>query len=246
MAEQNRMLSTKMSRALGLVDPPIATYYTDERPKDALGRTGDDVEGRFCNLGYLRAVRTGRPAFVDRENPGCHGAAYFMGFTKERAADFAQSFSCTPDGRGERFKKTPELARSYMDSTEPIPAPARFCVFDLLADLPEGVTPESVVFLVEPDTLSGLVSLANYGRPGQGAVIMPFTSGCGSLIYEPRRQATQAEPKAVLGMLDVTVRNLIEKHTLSLAVPYSMFLEMADNIDGSFLEIEPWTRLRGR
>jgi hypothetical protein len=38
----------------------------------------------------------------------------------------------------------------------------------------------------------------------------------------------------------------VGRDVLSFTVPYSRFLEMEANVDGSFLEMEDWRRLQGR
>jgi hypothetical protein len=73
-----------------------------------------------------------------------------------------------------------------------------------------------------------------------------MSSGCGTIVGEPRAQARESQPKAVLGLFDPTVRPRVEKDYLTFSVPYAMFVEMVENVPGSFLEIEPWLVVRNR
>jgi hypothetical protein len=108
------------------------------------------------------------------------------------------------------------------------------------------VTPEVVVFVESGDQLSGLFTLANYGGPGRDAVVSPFCSGCGALVHEPRRHALAGQPKAVLGLFDVSSRHGVRPDQLALAVPYAMAAEMANDAPESFLCLPEWRKVKAR
>lgn len=230
--------------ALGLTEAPIAVYYSDEPlPKSYMW---NGQKGHFCTISRMSLVRQGTPLVVDGQNPGCPGGAFFLGFSPDVRPGFECFLSHAPDGTGERYKKTPELAKAYITNRKFVPASARYCIFQRLSDLPDEITPEVVTFFAPPDELSGLFWMANYGSVEQNAVISPFSAGCGSIVSEARAQASSENPKGVLGMFDPSARQHMEKHLLTITVPFSLYTEMVENITGSFLEIAPWTRLRGR
>lgn len=234
----------RITEAIGKLVSPVAVYYSESRIEGAFEW---NCKGeRFCHIGRLGAVRAGKPMVIDSKNPGCMGAARFLGWMPGMRPGFEYFLSHDSEGKGERFKKTPEMARTFIESFHFTPANGPFCIFQRLEDVPEDVQPEVIIFFAEPDQLSGLYWLANYGRDGKDAVISPMTSGCGSIVAEPRYQATQAEPKGVLGLFDPAARPKEDKRFLSLAVPYRMFVEMVENIPESFLEIEPWISLKNR
>jgi len=239
-----KQMSDALMTALGLSESPVAIYYADTKPEAALEWQGGS--GHFCCIGRLAGVRRGFPFAVDREKPGCSGAAYFLGWDERTRPGFERFLSRDSEGKGERFKKTPELARTYLQTRKFVSANGRYCVFQRLEDVPTDVTPEVISVFADADGISGLVTLANYGRPGQHAVIAPFSSGCGTLVNEARVQALEPEPKAVIGMFDPAARPTVEKHYLSFSMPYVMFVEMVENIPGSFLEIEPWLKIKNR
>jgi len=239
----HKEMAQPMSQALGLEEEPIAVYYADEKPEAAFEW---NCKGEhFCNIGRLAVVRKGTPLAVDGQNPGCGGAAFFLGWNKETRTGFEEFLSHDAEGKGERYKKTPEIARAFIENRKFVPANGRYCIFHRLTDVPENITPEVVVFFGDGDDISGLVSLANYGRR-ENAVIAPFSSGCGSIVSEPRAQALESEPKAVLGMFDPSARGSVNKNHLTFAVPWRMFIEMLENIPGSFVEIEPWVKIKSR
>ena len=237
-------LTQKITEAIGLAEAPVAVYYSETKPEGAYEW---NCKGpHFCPIGRLRGVREGTPLVVDGQNPGCGGAAHYMGWVKDFRDGFEYFLAHDDEGKGERFKKTPELAIESLKTTPFVPANGRYCIFHKLADLPEEIEPEVVIIFGDADDISGLVFLTNYGRPDNMGVIAPLSAGCGSIVSEPRAQAKEPHPKAVLGMFDPAARASMEKGLLSFSTPYPMFKELVENIPGSFLEINPWLRLRDR
>lgn len=84
-------------------------------------------------------------------------------------------------------------------------------------------------------SLSVLHTLANYDRATNDNVIMPFSSGCQSIWTLPYKEAGNEMPRAIAGSLDPTVRMFLPEGTISFSVPSGRFIEMCDNIEGSFL-----------
>lgn len=234
----------KLCEALGLPEAPIAVYYTDEKPEGAF--EWNCQGGHFCPIGRMAAVRKGTPMVVNGEHPGCMGGSFAMGWTQSMRPGFNEFLSRDAEGKGERYKKTPEMVDKLMSERKSVPSDGKYCVFIRLEDLPEDITPDVVIMYADPDGISGLIWLASYGRPDVNSTIAPFSSGCGSLVSEPRAQALEPEPKAVLGMFDPSARQLMEKDLLTFAVPYSMFIEMVENLPGSFVEIDPWLKIKNR
>jgi len=77
-------------------------------------------------------------------------------------------------------------------------------------------------------------------------VYSPFGSGCGTMLTYPLKEAGKEQPHAILGMFDVSARPVIEKDVLTLAMPYSVFLKLLENVSGSFLETESWKKVLQR
>ncbi len=120
-------------------------------------------------------------------------------------------------------------------------------VFRPISDVyPERETPRLVVFLANPDQISALTVLANYGRSTNDNVIVRFVSGCGSICLLPD-QLNQQEPlQAMLGMTDISARPHVPADILSFTVPWPMFLEMEGNVRGSFFDREAWQKVKPR
>jgi len=105
---------------------------------------------------------------------------------------------------------------------------------------------KTIVFYVNPDQLSALVVLANYGRPTSDNVIIPFAAGCQTACLIPCDESSHEKPRAVVGMTDISARPVIDADLLSFSVPFSLFKEMEGNIPGSFLDKEAWHKVAKR
>ncbi len=104
-----------------------------------------------------------------------------------------------------------------------------------------------IVFFADPDQLSALVVLANYGRGDNENVIMPYAAGCQTIGIYPYREAEKERPRAVVGLTDLSARVYIQKqlgdNLMSFAMPFMLFQEMEANVTGSFLERHTWQEL---
>ncbi|MDI6762784.1 MAG: DUF169 domain-containing protein [Thermodesulfobacteriota bacterium] len=232
-------------KTLGLKESPLGIYYTDKKPGGVTPKEG--IHG--CMIGLLQNVRKkGVTVYFDKTHFGCPGGAYYMGFFESPRPNIEFFLSCGIPGQmeGERYIKTPELAKEYFGKMKPRRAPATYCVFKPIEQFQDEINPEVVVFFASPDTLSGLFTLTNYALERTDAVYTPFGSGCGTILTHPLKEADQEKPRAVLGMFDVSARPMVEKEVLTLAMPYCVFLKLLENVSGSFLETESWKKVHQR
>jgi hypothetical protein len=149
---------------------------------------------------------------------------------------------------GEGYKKTPELVEEMVGGMPMVEIPRRYVILKPLGEPATGEDPPvTVTFLVDADQLAGLVVLANYGRPGFENVSIPFVAGCQAVGILPYREARSGRPRATVGLIDISARRYprkaLGKDMLSFTVPYAMFLEMEENIGGSFLTKSQWRKL---
>ena len=150
---------------------------------------------------------------------------------------------------GERFKKNPELVRAFIDALPINYIPTKFVAFVPLGNIePATKQPESVTFLVTPDQLSALTVLANYDRPGLENVAIPYAAGCQVIGIFSYQEARSVHPRCAVGLTDLSARQCLRaqvgKDVVSFTIPFQRFLEMEANIEGSFLEQEPWVSLK--
>lgn len=243
-------MESRIARELKLRFSPVAIIFTNDKPEGAL-QFGEGAWG--CTVAMLTACANGKTAVFDRKTSGCRGGNVGLGFGNTYA-DFPggiEYFLSTGRGEGYRegegYKKTPELADNFIKQLPVADIPYSYVVFkpleetDMLKD-----SPQMVCFYVNPDQLSALVVLANYGRPGNDNVIIPGGAGCHTVCLIPYYETKQERPRAVVGMTDVTARPMVDPDVLSFSVPFKMFLEMEENVPGSFLEKTSWHKVRTR
>jgi uncharacterized protein (DUF169 family) len=236
----------QFQETLGLKESPLGIYYTNNKPEGVTPKEG--IQG--CMISLLQNGRKkGKTVYFDKSHFGCPGGAYYMGFLETPRLNIEYFLSCGIPGQveGERYIKTPELAREYFGKMTPRSAPATYCVFKPIEQfLQDIVKPEVVVFFAPPDILSGLFTLTNYTLERTDAVFTPFGSGCGTILTYPLKEAEKDQPRAVLGMFDVSARPMVEKDAFTLAMPYSVFLKILENVSGSFLQTESWKKVLQR
>ncbi len=149
---------------------------------------------------------------------------------------------------GEGYKKTPELVKDMVDRMPMVEIPKRYVIFKPMGETASDAdTPVTVTFLVDADQLAGLVVLANYGCSGFENVSIPFVAGCQAVGILPYREAQAKQPRATVGLIDISARvytrKALGKDMLSFTVPYAMFLEMEENVEGSFMTRSQWRNL---
>jgi uncharacterized protein (DUF169 family) len=189
-------------------------------------------EEGFCY--FLSSGNAGRPGgaeLAEQVKP-------FM--TRESHENFLQ---------GERYIKNPAGVRKFLDALPMTDVPSDYVVFKPLSDVdPAKEKPQTIIFFVNPDQLSALTVLANYGRGDDENVIMPYAAGCQTIGIYPYRESKSARPRAVVGMTDLSARDYVRKQLggsnfMTFAVPFALFEEMEQNVPGSFLERHTWQNL---
>ncbi len=224
---------------------PIAYYYTDQKSR---GEKVPSPKGHRCFICELAKVRKGKSLLFDIHSIGCDGGKRYLGFTQDLIPDFEYFLSCGREGvvEGERYKKSPELVREWVRHQTPFQAPEKYIVFKRWDHLDENDEPLVVIFFASGDVLSGLFTLANFDASDPFAVITPFCAGCASIVDYPYRELQSDQPRAVLGMFDVSARYFVSAGTLTLSAPWPKFEQMANNMDESFLITESWNTVRKR
>ncbi|RLB19470.1 MAG: hypothetical protein DRG63_00910 [Deltaproteobacteria bacterium] len=171
------------------------------------------------------------------------GKEIAKGIEKFVTKDFLEDFL-----HGVGYLKSPELVKNFVENMPMMDVPSRYVVFKSLKAIdPSQEQPQVIVFLVNPDQLSALVILANYGREGTENVTIPYAAGCQTIGVFAYKEAQSEYPRAVVGLTDISarlnIRKQLGKNLLSFAVPWKMFLEMEKNVGGSFLQRPTWQSL---
>ena len=247
------MLS-KIAEAIKLAGSPVAVILTDTKPEKA----AQFKEHHWGCVGAMLVMASkNRTAAFDRRTYGCVGGGVALGFGNTYEGFPIEKLLSTGGGvytdpyrngqpiEGELYFKSPELACKFVDSLPMRDVKAEYVVFKPLELLEPHETPETVVMFVNPDQLSALVVLANFGRGHNMNVISPQIAGCQSILYG-FAEADREEPRAVIGMFDITVRRLVPPDILSFTMPWKLFLTMEADVTGSFLEHDQWAKIKER
>jgi uncharacterized protein (DUF169 family) len=235
----------KFMEAFGMSEYPVLFRYTDDLPKGTLFPREGAWTCLFALLAKTRAQ--GMPVALSPSHHGCGGAGYYLGFLDTPREGIEYFLSCGIPGKmeGERYVKTPELARARFARMPVRPAAKRYGLFTR-ADMPHAAEdPEVVVFFASPDLLAGLHFLASFDREDD-AVTAPFSSGCGAIVTLPLLEGDLPDPRAVMGLFDPSARPYVERNRLTFAVPFGLFGRMAGNIPESFLVTKTWGTIRKR
>jgi uncharacterized protein (DUF169 family) len=250
-------MNSKISKALNLKTQPVAVILSDENPEDGL-KFKEQTWG--CVASMLVAAAKGRTAYFDRNTYGCVGGGTGLGFGNQyEENNFPIEYLLSTGKKdynnerirsrfmseGECYIKTPELALKFVENMPMRNIKEKYVIFKPLELLNLTDKPEMIILVVNPDQLSALVVLANYGREDNMNVIAPFCAGCQSILYGYSEEEKE-NPKATIGFFDISARKYIDKNLLTFTIPFKMFKEMESNVEGSFLTKEQWLGLNKR
>lgn len=268
-------MNSAVASALHLNFRPVALLWTDQKPDHALQFHQDKwgcVMAMFAQAAIGKAVVFDKETsgclgggvglgFGNLYRDWRGGIECFYGFLstgnagKEDAGEIAEEIRAT--GRksaverflhGEGYVKSPEVAKKFVSCLPMIDIPKRYVVFKPLEQVDATAEPPIVViFVVNADQLSALVSLSNYGRGTLDNVVVRSGAGCqtiGILAYHEARSCPQ---RGVIGLTDTAARTYtaatLGRDVLTFAVPYKMYLELEENVEGSFLQKGTWREL---
>lgn len=270
-------MESKIAKAIGLQFQPVALAWSNAKPAGAMqfseGKWGcvmwlvvsaargkpaaADKETFGCfgggvGLGFGNQYKN----FPGGEEGFCHflstGNASRPGGTElaESIKPFVTRESYEYFLHGERYFASPDIVRRFVDALPITEVPTKYVVFQPLesVDLEKG-KPQIIIFFANPDQLSALTVLANYGRGDNENVIIPYAAGCQTVGIYPYREAKSSKLRAVVGLTDLSARVYVRKqlgdaHFMTFAVPFAFFEEMEKNVSDSFLERHTWQSLQ--
>ena len=226
-------------------DLPIGFYYTEVKYLQSMPKT---PKGHRCILCDLAKVRNGKTLCFDVSSIGCGGGQRYLGFAEMKMPNFNYFLSYGIPGKleGERYKKSPELVREHMKHQTPFEAPAKYMVFKRWDNMDYIDEPIVIIFFATPDVLSGLFTLASFDEAQPQSVIAPFGAGCATIVDHPYKELQSGQPRAVLGMFDVSARPYVPPGMLTFAIPWPKFIRMVNNMEESFLITKSWSKIKNR
>ncbi|KUG22038.1 hypothetical protein ASZ90_008184 [hydrocarbon metagenome] len=269
-------MNSLIAKVIQLKYQPVALLWSDEKPADAMqfaeGKWGcvmwlavHATKGKVAvadkktfgcfgggvGLGFGNQYKN----FPGGEEGFCHflssGNAERKGGMEvaENIKPFMTNESYDNYLHGERYVKSPDLVEKFVQALPLMEIPSTYVVFRPLSNIePAKEKPQTIIFFVNPDQLSALTVLANYGRGDNENVIIPFAAGCQTIGIYPYREAQSKKPRAVVGLTDLSARVYVRKqlgdpHLMTFSVPFALFEEMEQNVPGSFLKRHTWKSL---
>jgi uncharacterized protein (DUF169 family) len=266
-------MQSQIAKAIQLKHQPVALLWSNEKPADAMqfseGKWGcvmwlvvHAAKGRSAvadrktfgcfgggvGLGFGNQYKN----FPGGEDGFCHFLSIGNADSKEgmeiaeKIKPFMTKESHDNFLHGEHYIKNPELVVKFVKALPLAQVEETFVVFRPLADIDSAKEkPQSIILFVNPDQLSALVVLANYGRGDNENVIIPYAAGCQTIGIYPYSEAKSKKPRAVVGLTDLSARVYVSKqlddsNLMTFTAPFSLFEEMEQNVPGSFLERHTW------
>jgi len=240
-------MKSNIAKAIKLRNSPIAIMFTNEQPKEAM-MFGQGKRG--CVIPMFTAAAGGKIVAFNRKTTGCNGAVTGLCFGNawDKFPGGIEYFLSTGRGKGfpegERYIKTPKLAKKWIKSLPCIDIPYEFVIMKPLEKVDEKTDkPVLLSFYADVNRICALTLLANYARENSDNVLVRFSSACQSLVLLPHIFSKEKPQKAVLGLFDISTRSLVKSDHLSFTIPWKMFLEMESNVHGSFLDLKTWKSL---
>ena len=236
---------SKWKKYFNNTELPITFYFSDS---DGNAAKAERPKGWSCLIRELVKVRNGESLCYSAEEIACGGAKRYLGYTDQMAPTFKYFLSCgIPDKmEGERYKISPEVVVESLKFQKTLPAAGKNIIFKRWDKLTETDNPDAVIFFAKGEVLSGLFTLANFDQADPNGVITPFAAGCGSIVHYPYLQKDEENPKAVLGMFDVSAHPCMPENMLSFAIPMNKFEKMIGYMDESFLITPSWEKVKTR
>lgn len=183
-----------------------------------------------CIFLYYKLLKKGRTICFSKDQAGCSGNSCYLGFVKPAPA--AGGFLAEK----EKFKQTVALGQAFYRDIQAPEAKNRHIAWAQIESIEDKEEVEVINLWINPMILSDLLTLSNYDRPENDNVITPFAAGCQSVWTYPYKENDAAAPKCVIGSLDPAMRKYIPDQVISFSMPAGRFVEMCNNIPGSFLD----------
>lgn len=223
----------KFTDVLSFNYPAVGWYFSSEEIADSFIFKKDKW---VCMFMYQRMMmnKEKRIRFSEDSGGACIGAAESFGFTE--IEDDGGVFLAET----ERFKKNIECSKAYTREAATLinPPKGTYLYMEKLENIDSSKEIEVVnIFPADLTNLAKLVTLSSYDRMTSiDNVLIPDASGCQSVFGIPYNESFQENPKCVVGLMDTLARNFVPEDMNLFSIPANRFVEMANNIEGSFLD----------
>lgn len=231
----SRILIDKFRKAFGdIVALPIAVSYTDTPLREP-------EEKVHCMMRWLIKAKDGIATSLSADNIYCRGGKVYSGYAPltEGICKFVSDI--------EKYKDKPENVARFVENLQIIPAEKPYITLQRIDELDSLDDVEGIVIFATPDVLSGLWSWANFDLNVDDAVVANFASGCSFSIANLIRENNINGYRCFIGMLDVSVRPLLNPNELAFAIPRCRLEKMIHTFDNCCLSGAPaWQKVYNR
>ena len=224
-------------RRIDLSIPPVGFY--DAPDPSAFAPLVEPVSGkRACTFSFWQNWLNGETLHITRDNYGCPGAGYWLCRVETMSRQDFVKFLV--DGEG--LRASHDLMNQWFDQLGGYKQQHAHLLIGPLQEQQYEYL-RTVTFYVNPDQLSILMHGAQYNhRPGAPLpVLAPMGSGCGQLaaVFDDMRI-----PQSVIGTTDIAMRQHLPSDILAFTVTRSMFEQLCELDERSFLYKSFWQNLR--
>ncbi len=222
----------KFSEVLSFNYPAVGWYFSSEEIENSfIFRKSKWV----CMFMYMKMVMSSgkRIRFSGDYDSACDGPASYFGFAEidDNVGEFLT--------KTERVFKNIEISKAYIRETANLihPPKGKYLYMEKLNNIDNDKKIEVVnIFPASPPNMLKLVSLSNYYTFTNDNAFTPFCSACQGVFTIPYNEKFKDNPKSVIGLFDIVAMNFLPEDMLAFSVPSNRFVEMANNIEGSFLD----------
>ena len=249
-------MSKTLVERLHLDMEPIGIFFANT---EAVCDFAPVAETRNCVVPLLMAAAKGKVISMDEESCNCAGGAvgccFGDGFSRRNPMIhkmLSQGYGeDAPVGmppflkEGERFFCTEEQALAWREQMPYSEKAYPRIVFAPLSRWEEIGTPDLVFVFANPDQISALVIQTGFHNGQKTSVLAPFGAACHSILYAAQ-QMEQEEPKAIMGLFDISQRKEALANYLSMTMPYCLWKEMNQDLEKSCLTTHSWKAIEKR
>lgn len=239
-------IGLEFKEKLALKYSAIGLYHDKNKPQDALELK---KPGQGCVMPFIFQSAKGKTFAFSENTMGFPCSAFYFGYKDWIFPGIENFLSCGPlPGREcERFVKTPELTKKYLEDIRMEKKTEDYTILKPLESFTENEVPEVIIFFANADQISALVFLAYYDAPErEDRVITRFASACAATVMMPLQYGLKGEYKAVWGMHDISARAKLPGDIMTFALPFNFLKNIYENMNESFLTTHQWDVIQQR
>ncbi len=234
----------RFKEKLGLKYFPIAYFRMQNKPENCLAFKNDN-EG--CVMPLIFSAAKGKTTMFGPGQAGWNCGRFYLGYRDSIFPGIEYFLSQGPFTREpEKLTKTARLAKKFIDAAKPENLVTDYSIFKPVEYLVENEKPLLITLFLNPDQASAVVSLLAFNDPLSERVKTRWGSACSTTVTIPLQYLEEGKEVALWGLFDITVRPKIPKELLTITMPHSLFREICENLDNSFVITERWEKIMKR